>query len=38
MDAPWFSSSAHSDTTTQSMQMQIDYIRQYDALPFAHTG
>jgi len=34
MDAPWFAASAHSDSTTTSMQMQIDYIRQYSALPF----
>jgi hypothetical protein len=35
MDAPWFSAAAHSDSTTNStMQMQIDYIRHYDQLPF----
>lgn len=34
MDAPWFPTSAHSDGTTPSpMEMQIDYIRQYDVPP-----
>lgn len=34
MDAPWFPASSHSDSTTPShMDMQIDYIRQYDTFP-----
>jgi beta-glucanase (GH16 family) len=34
MDAPWFPPSSQSDGSTQSMQMQIDYIRQYSELPY----